>query len=826
MAIARINSTQINGVFNTNPIIITIPATGTGNLIVLLLNHEASSNTDDIHTTSVTDNVGNTYQAVPNSLQIDNTTQGASTEVWYAANSISGATSVTITCNMTIDICHGIIAEYSGIIKVNPVLDGQHAESTGTPSLGPVLTTSDPNSLLVTLLYKAISNASGVNAPWDAIPYSDSNFVELLTPGSIGTYQAVFTPAQTDLYLTSGAVFSAPPIIRIQTVNADPGVTNPVTIAATGTGNLIVIGLTPTSPSSVVGITDNVGNTYVAVPGARASDGSNDTDIWYAKNSIPGATSVSFTGSIFRVSISEYSGANTSNPLGMTANVTASGSPVSPNLTNSDPNALLFVVASTASSDLSGTSAPWENLRNGGSGTVADYLPGIAGTFNASFLPTTSQTYFSSGAVFVTIAVEPTSPWESSGPLDVAKAGGSVVRLTTGPNVGKLLTVGGFDFGPQIAINSCSLYDASSKTWSATGSLNVQHGINPTVLLADGTPLTMGGLSGGSLTAICELYDPIANTWSVTGPLHVGRYASAAILLNDGTVLCGGGLDTGAGLFSWEIYDPIAKTWSFTGSTALARGYIQLFKLPDGTVLAAGGYGDPGYPSTCEIYDPIAKTWSLTGSLSQGRSQYGSVVLPDGTFLIAGGGNSGGNVLTSETFDPTTKLWTLRGSTTNFYVTGCCDNLIEDGGGDFFIIGGGALSNLAEKYNISTHTWSDSGGSLGQMKSGAFFGQDSNGFIVAAGGENPLGHNLFSDSAFGPTIPPLTLNLSDSISASDSMTDAFSIPLSDNIGSSDSAPNSFSVQSDFIAPAPVPEVEQLVNELIPASVKTYFRIVE
>ena len=209
MAITRVNTTTINAVFNTNPLIITIPATGTGNLIVLLLNHEAASNTNTIYTTSVTDNAGNVYQAVPNTLQLDNTTQGSSTEVWYAANSISGATIVTITCNMTIDIDHSIIVEYSGVALISPILDGQHAESTGTASLGPVLTTSDPNALLVTLIYKALHNVSGVTTPWDALPYADSNFVELIAPGTTGTYQAVFTPPQTDLYLTSGAVFSS-----------------------------------------------------------------------------------------------------------------------------------------------------------------------------------------------------------------------------------------------------------------------------------------------------------------------------------------------------------------------------------------------------------------------------------------------------------------------------------------------------------------------------------------------------------------------------------------------------------------------------------------
>ena len=227
---------------------------------------------------------------------------------------------------------------------------------------------------------------------------AESNIAEVLI------YNRTLSPTEITTvtsYLNSKYYLPPTSITRIQTVNADPGFTNPVTIAATGSGHLIVIGATPTG-AGITSITDNVGNTYVQAPGALSTSGSFHTDVWYAKNSIPGATAVTFVGSIFRVSISEYSGADTSAPLASASNLSTFGSPVSPSLTIADPNGLLFVVGSTISSDLSGTSAPWENLRNGGSGTMADFLPGAAGTYNANFIPSTSQGYFSSGAIFVT----------------------------------------------------------------------------------------------------------------------------------------------------------------------------------------------------------------------------------------------------------------------------------------------------------------------------------------------------------------------------------------------------------------------------------------
>lgn len=81
-------------------------------------------------------------------------------------------------------------------------------------------------------------------------------------------------------------------------------------------------------------------------------------------------------------------------------------------------------------------------------------------------------------------------------------------------------------------------------------------------------------------------------------------------------------------------------------------------------------------------------------------------------------------------------------------------------------------------------------------------------------------------AVFAPANATLTLNLSDSHSASDSMADSFSIPLSDSASASDTAPNSFSVQSSFLAPVVTPIVETLTNQLLPADTKVYYRIQE
>jgi hypothetical protein len=100
--------------------------------------------------------------------------------------------------------------------------------------------------------------------------------------------------------------------------------------------------------------------------------------------------------------------------------------------------------------------------------------------------------------------------------------------------------------------------------------------------------------------------------------------------------------------------------------------------------------------------------------------------------------------------------------------------------------------------------------------------------------------------AFRPPLLPITLTLIDSVSLSDTevnenektlvdsivSSDSISTSLNgshliiDSVIVSDSAPGSFSIQSDHLAPVTIPIVEQLVNQLVPANVKTYFIIEE
>lgn len=98
-------------------------------------------------------------------------------------------------------------------------------------------------------------------------------------------------------------------------------------------------------------------------------------------------------------------------------------------------------------------------------------------------------------------------------------------------------------------------------------------------------------------------------------------------------------------------------------------------------------------------------------------------------------------------------------------------------------------------------------------------------------------HFCSSSASFLLPTPALTLFLSDSISSSDSTTkeddkslsdsvmpsDVLALARAQNVSDSIAVKDSFSLQSNFIAPNPIPSVETLTNSVIPAEVKTFYK---
>ena len=223
---------------------------------------------------------------------------------------------------------------------------------------------------------------------------------------------------------------------------------------------------------------------------------------------------------------------------------------------------------------------------------------------------------------------------------------------------GKILIINGGQC-PQGSNNVCldgnaELYDPTSGTFTATGSLTTNHDGGTATLLNNGMVLVAGGGQHDgiiSCTAIAELYNPATGTFTPTGTMNNCRSGHAAMLLNTGRVLIAGGDGFPPNVLlsdAWasaELYDPTTGTFTPTGNMNTPREVPTATLLNNGMVLVAGGL-DPDrtpepaeYLATAEVYDPATGTFTPTGDMNFARADHTATLLNDGTVLVVGGAN-------------------------------------------------------------------------------------------------------------------------------------------------------------------------------------------
>jgi hypothetical protein len=171
---------------------------------------------------------------------------------------------------------------------------------------------------------------------------------------------------------------------------------------------------------------------------------------------------------------------------------------------------------------------------------------------------------------------------------------------------GKVLITGGGPGGSP----SAEIFDPVTGTFRATGEMITNRVFHTATLLADGRVLIAGGgpiiagVNVNSALTSAELYDPSTGTFTATGSMVTtvgGLYL--ATFLYDGRVLLVGAEN--------ELYDLATGTFTVTGAFAEAKPFFveTATLLPDGTVLITGvSEGGP----VVELYDPVTGTFSLT----------------------------------------------------------------------------------------------------------------------------------------------------------------------------------------------------------------------
>ena len=102
-------------------------------------------------------------------------------------------------------------------------------------------------------------------------------------------------------------------------------------------------------------------------------------------------------------------------------------------------------------------------------------------------------------------------------------------------------------------------------------------GIHRATLLPNGKVLVAGGLANGFRPlATAELYDPTSETWQATGSLVTARVSHTSTLLPNGKVLIAAGFGSTGALASAELYDSASGCWAKTGGFTVTNDLFSL----------------------------------------------------------------------------------------------------------------------------------------------------------------------------------------------------------------------------------------------------------
>lgn len=206
--------------------------------------------------------------------------------------------------------------------------------------------------------------------------------------------------------------------------------------------------------------------------------------------------------------------------------------------------------------------------------------------------------------------------WQQVGNMSAGHADGFAVKLTVGPNAGKVMVCDGFDGatfpGSYFFTNTCDLYDPVTKTFSPTGSTNNIRQLSGTgnggsvAAVIEAGPLAGYVLAAGGYPSMTstEVYNPFTGVWQSECPMQTLRLRHTTTALTDGRVLVVGGQNFpgSQALVSADIWNPNTTLADAncngvpdpiescpTGSCVLVSGRVAADTTPSCSV-------DPGEP--------------------------------------------------------------------------------------------------------------------------------------------------------------------------------------------------------------------------------------
>jgi hypothetical protein len=188
----------------------TIPATGSGNLLVVGWQIGGGANTSTA-ISSITDNAGNAYAEAGAARAID-TAAGSVADIWYAANIAAGATSIAVTPSSSVSNAGLVIWEFSGANSSAPldqtaVLNSQAA--TATPSAAAVGIAA-ANEIVISLapVANAVTGIASGNGFTNDSGLKGNGWAHMIT-SSPGSYFAQWNQSSAGTYASCTVSFKA-----------------------------------------------------------------------------------------------------------------------------------------------------------------------------------------------------------------------------------------------------------------------------------------------------------------------------------------------------------------------------------------------------------------------------------------------------------------------------------------------------------------------------------------------------------------------------------------------------------------------------------------
>ena len=195
-------------------------------------------------------------------------------------------------------------------------------------------------------------------------------------------------------------------------------------------------------------------------------------------------------------------------------------------------------------------------------------------------------------------------------------------------------------------------------TWASAGVFQNPYGDGPSVALADGRTLIVGGATSDGLpTEVVAIFDSTTNVLTTAGALLTPRTGHTATLQKDGRVLVTGGLNGSLVSADVEVFDPVSGTSTLVTTLPEPRTGHSAARLNDGRIVIVGGRAADGTVlRTALIYDPETNAIApVTGELQVARAFASATTLLDGRVIIIGGTDGTTDLKSAETFYPVTE---------------------------------------------------------------------------------------------------------------------------------------------------------------------------